>query len=100
LKGSFQKDFCITQPLQAPAHFLIIYPMFELIAIALFQLAALTTPSTNAVGSSGWGHDVVAPATTESVGSSGWGHDFTSSSTTTTETPTAVGSSGWGHDKN
>ena len=73
--------------------------MFEFIAIALFQILSLTTPATtNAVGSSGWGHDKTgAQQTTQSVGSSGWGHDFTSSSTTTAPT-TLVGSSGWGHD--
>jgi hypothetical protein len=73
--------------------------MFEFIAIALFQLFSLTTPSTtNAVGSSGWGHDKAGDQqTTQSVGSSGWGHDKTSS-TQTVETTTLVGSSGWGHD--
>jgi hypothetical protein len=51
--------------------------MFEFIAIALFQLFSLTTPSTtNAVGSSGWGHDKTGgQLTTQDVGSSGWGHD-------------------------
>ncbi|MGI4824321.1 MAG: hypothetical protein ACRYFV_24185 [Janthinobacterium lividum] len=71
--------------------------MFELITIALFQLFALTTPSsTQDVGSSGWGHDKTgSQLTTQDVGSSGWGHDKTGSQLTTQD----VGSSGWGHDK-
>jgi hypothetical protein len=71
--------------------------MFEFIAIALFQLFSLTTPSTtNAVGSSGWGHDKTGDQlTTQDVGSSGWGHDKTGGQLTTQD----VGSSGWGHDK-
>ncbi len=44
--------------------------MFELITFALLQLATLSSqPTTNNIGSSGWGNDIVAPTQpTTSVG--------------------------------
>jgi hypothetical protein len=61
--------------------------MFELITFLLLQLASLNGSTTNAVGSSGWGSDVVKPTTNSQT-------TATNSTTTTT-----VGSSGWGSDK-
>ncbi len=57
--------------------------MFQFLALALVQLATITTQPATKVGGSGWGGDIVA-----TVGGSGWGGDITST----------VGGSGWGDD--
>lgn len=69
--------------------------MFELIAIALFQILSLTS-TTSEVGSSGWGHDKTGAQQQTPTTSS----NTATTSSTAEETPTFVGSSGWGHDRN
>ncbi len=69
--------------------------MFELIALALFQIYSLTgnpTVTTNG-GSGGWGNDVTAPTVKTNGGSGGWGNDVTAPTVTT-----YGGSGGWGND--
>jgi hypothetical protein len=68
--------------------------MFDLLVLALLQLATLTGTPTNNIGSSGWDHDYTGSTPTTTIGSSGWDHDYTSSPAP----EPVIGSSGWDHD--
>lgn len=73
--------------------------MFDLLVLALIQIATLTGTPTNSIGGSGWDHDYTSSTTTttQNIGGSGWDHDYTGSPTTPAPDPT-IGGSGWDHD--
>ena len=72
--------------------------MFDLLVLALLQVATLTGTPTSNIGGSGWDHDFAGTTPTESaIGGSGWDHDYTGS-TGSADPATSIGGSGWDHD--
>jgi hypothetical protein len=68
--------------------------MFDLIVLALIQIATLTGTPNSTIGSTGWDHDYTGSTPNSAIGSTGWDHDYTGSPT---PSPT-IGSTGWDHD--
>jgi hypothetical protein len=71
--------------------------MFDLIVLALIQIATLTGTPTNNIGSTGWDHDYTGTPT-NNIGSTGWDHDYTGTPAPTTPADPSIGSTGWDHD--
>lgn len=68
--------------------------MFDLVAIALFQIATMFGYPTEQPTA----NDTTPTSTTADGGSGGWGHDIQSNTPTPPPANLDGGSGGWGHD--